>query len=484
MLLSGNALAIQKPPMEFGNAEKVMVYSDGKVHAVVANNARGAIYGGVWSEGTGQFVTHYGKPSYVTNGNVVSNNTVQANIRQKVAKREVIAKVFANGKGIGARVLLRGLPIVGQLATAWHLVDAVAKANGYSWSDEHKNWVKPTDGQLSFLMRTSDPGSFRRGEKHSYRELENWCNKRSGSGGSRDCSIPQAAVLTGEQLWQAALQLCGSHTISIDAGRVFKTVQADGFDAHSFCAYGIYTFPWGVVSGPLADKMVPLTEQEFQKLADAPSEEEPAKWVDAAGRKNLNWSKPEVTVPDGSVAQSSTYTNEKGQAGQTRWTFNTPQGATSSTAKEEFHLRPDLTPDSAEAPRIKTPPKSSTENTNLPSSETESSGDGKKPPPPSESDLCDKYPDILACQQMGEAEESIFDGLKIPEVTDDRTWEEDQFLPSDGQCPKPKHFSVWGKRFEVSYEPLCELMRKIRFMVLIAFILMSARIVFGGLRSK
>uniref|UniRef100_UPI0026EB879E IgG-binding virulence factor TspB family protein n=1 Tax=Conchiformibius steedae TaxID=153493 RepID=UPI0026EB879E len=394
------------------------------------------------------------------------------------AKREVIAKVFANGKGIGARVLLRGLPLVGQLATAWDIVNAIATDNGYNWSDEHRNWVKPTDGQLSFFMRTSDPIAFRRGQAHTYRDLENWCNKPSSSGGSRDCSIPQATTLTGEPLGKAKLSLCGSFKIGDEV------VAADHLHVHGYCAKGIYFVRWGVVSGPLIDKFIPLTEEEFQKLADAPSEESPAKWVDAAGRKNLNWSKPEVTVPDGSVAQSSTYTNEKGQAGQTRWTFSTPKGATSSTANEEFHLRPDLQPDSAEAPRIKTPPKSSTASTNLPSGETESGGNGKKPPPPSESDLCDKYPDILACQQMGEAEESIFDGLKIPETIDERTWEEDQFLPSDGQCPKPKHFSVWGKRFEVSYEPLCELMRQIRFMVLIAFILMSARIVFGGLRSK
>ena len=59
-----------------------------------------------------------------------SVNTVPATVTQTVPKREVMSKVFRNGRAIGARVLTKGIPIVGQLALAWELADTVAKQKG------------------------------------------------------------------------------------------------------------------------------------------------------------------------------------------------------------------------------------------------------------------------------------------------------------------------------------------------------------------
>ncbi|MEF1225934.1 IgG-binding virulence factor TspB family protein, partial [Neisseria gonorrhoeae] len=40
---------------------------------------------------------------------------------------------------------------------------------------------------------------------------------------------------------------------------------------------------------------------------------------------------------------------------------------------------------------------------------------------------------------------------------------------------------VFGRQYRASYEPLCVFAEKIRFAVLLAFIIMSAFVVFGSL---
>ncbi|ENS8003163.1 T cell/B cell stimulating protein TspB, partial [Neisseria gonorrhoeae] len=47
--------------------------------------------------------------------------------------------------------------------------------------------------------------------------------------------------------------------------------------------------------------------------------------------------------------------------------------------------------------------------------------------------------------------------------------------------PQPKTFHVFGRQYRASYEPLCVFAEKIRFAVLLAFIIMSAFVVFGSL---
>lgn len=84
---------------------------------------------------------------------------------------------------------------------------------------------------------------------------------------------------------------------------------------------------------------------------------------------------------------------------------------------------------------------------------------------------------------MGKPEEGMFDAISIPQTTDDRTWTSDDFLPPNGVCPQPKSFNIWGKPVQISYEPLCVFMEKVRFAVLLGFIIMSAFIVFGSLRK-
>ena len=191
-----------------------------------------------------------------------------------------------------------------------------------------------------------------------------------------------------------------------------------------------------------------------------------------------------------------------------------------STAKVETTQRPDLDPGSSEAPKSKPDGKPDGNPDGKPDGNPDGKPDKKpddkpdsddkpdkrpddKPDPdddPSDKDkrkedkkddkkeeskglLCDFFPDILACDKMGKPEEGMFDAISIPQTTDDRTWSSDDFLPPNGVCPQPKSFNIWGKPVQISYEPLCVFMEKVRFAVLLGFIIMSAFIVFGSLRK-
>lgn len=261
----------------------------------------------------------------------------------------------------------------------------------------------------------------------------------------------------------------------------------------------------------LNDKEI-LDLEKFLKIATPSIDANPTPFVEGTG-------KPEyienIKVPAGTVVTIGPFTPENGKPVQITITFGQDSNG-NSTAKVETTQRPDLDPGSSEAPKSKPD--------GNPDGKPDGNPDGKpdkkpddnpdsddkpdkrpddKPDPdddPSDKDkrkedkkddkkeeskglLCDFFPDILACDKMGKPEEGMFDAISIPQTTDDRTWSSDDFLPPNGVCPQPKSFNIWGKPVQISYEPLCVFMEKVRFAVLLGFIIMSAFIVFGSLRK-
>ncbi|MCP1773405.1 hypothetical protein J2T38_002254 [Neisseria perflava] len=203
-----------------------------------------------------------------------------------------------------------------------------------------------------------------------------------------------------------------------------------------------------------------------------------------------------ISVPAGTVVTIGPYTDTDGKVKQATITFQQSEsGETTADVQEEE--RPDLTPNSEEAPSVEPEEETGTGSgsetgtgTGTGSSTGTSTGTDTgtstrtETQPQEQSFLCDLFPDILACQKMGEPSEETFEEISIPQATDDTTWKPDSFLAPNGVCPQLKSFSVWGKSVEISYEPLCVLMEQVRFAVLLAFIVISAYISFGGLRSK
>ena len=278
----------------------------------------------------------------------------------------------------------------------------------------------------------------------------------------------------------------------------------------------------------------PIPQSVFDKAVQPSADASPSKYVNATANQDGSVpgeSQGNPTVPNGTVLTLGPATGPDNKPVQVTITFNTSSGGNTS-ADVKVTPRPDLTPGSPAAPNYTpapVPPPATTPTTtpgdngkpdgqpnktpddnpkDNPKPEPDDSPSGKdkpkpddKPDPDGKDDpkkderpkedekpkesgglLCDVFPNILACDKMGKPEEGMFDAISIPQTTDDRTWSSDDFLPANGVCPQPKTFSVWGKTMTVSYEPLCTFAEKVRFAVLLSFIIMSAFIVFGSLK--
>ena len=229
----------------------------------------------------------------------------------------------------------------------------------------------------------------------------------------------------------------------------------------------------------------------------------PDKYIQATGYPGYS---EKVEVAPGTKVNMGPVTDRNGNPVQVVATFGRDsQGNT--TVDVQVIPRPDLTPGSVEAPETKPKP-APTPETNPKEKENprEEDQDNPKPTPtpgetpsPNESPkdrreekkpdgngglLCDLFPKILACAEMGEPSENDFEGIAIPKAVNEETWSPDNMFPSSGVCPKDKTFHVFGKAFSVSYQPLCTLMENVRFAVIIGFIIMSAFITFGSLRKE
>lgn len=249
-----------------------------------------------------------------------------------------------------------------------------------------------------------------------------------------------------------------------------------------------------------------LDSQEFLKIATPSIDSNPTPFVEGTGKPEYN---EKVSVPAGTVVTIGPVTPENGKPVQITITFGKDSNG-NSTADVATTQRPDLTPGGSEAPNTKPDPDPAPNPDGKPDKKPDDNPDSDdkpdkrpddKPDPdddPSDKRkedkkdnkkeeskglLCDFFPDILACDKMGKPEEGMFDAISIPQTTDDRTWSSDDFLPPNGVCPQPKSFNIWGKPVQISYEPLCVFMEKVRFAVLLGFIIMSAFIVFGSLRK-
>ena len=404
----------------------------------------------------------------------VSNTVVRGTVTQTVAKRTVMQNLLANARR-GGRFLgrggLGGIAAGYVLEAAYDLVKEKLAEKGYKWDDKEGDFVNPHE----YTVECRSIGASREMGSDSSR---NYGFTPCGGISSYARKMPDVAL-------SVYAGICQQNISEVDA---FAKVTGDADFAlcHGTRKNG-NDLHWYMQLRTVLNKNRAITQSEFDEIILPEADKNPTPYVNASGDGEGNIpgaSKPEVYLLPGQIVQSDPYTNpQTGLPEQARWETSDDPSApgVKSKVRETITPRPDLKPDSPEAPRAKLP-------------EKEKDGAGKDKDGKSDADkdkkqgdtggLCEKHPEILACQKMGDVKGKEFDDIKIPHVTDDRTWQPDDFLPSDGVCPQPKTFHVMGKAFSVSYEPLCELMRKVRFIILIAFILMSAYVTFGGLRKE
>lgn len=395
----------------------------------------------------------------------VSVGSVSGTISHEVSKQTVLNKVWQNGKAAAAF----GGRLLNPLAkayVAYEILNGIAMAKDYFWDEDKKNWYRAQVQPTTMLVKTNHYISLTSNPKTAD-EIEAWCAEKS----DRTCAIRILEGATSQEISQAAIDFCGSFT------KNGKTYVTDRRDAQSGCLSGINGIGIGVKSVPLKEA-IPFTREDFMEVAQTAADAAVARYINAANLVDADWSAPEVYVIPGTVAQSAPYTDpQTGQAQQTRWDFG-QDSAGKTTVRETILPRPDLTPKSPEAPAVDPQDQPKPGEDTKPDTGTGSGGST----PPNNPDLCALHPNILACQEMGKPEPGIFDEISIPHMTDETRYSPDDILPDNGVCPQPKTFMVYGKSIQISYDPLCRFMENIRGMVLIAFGLMTAFVIFGSLR--
>ena len=213
----------------------------------------------------------------------------------------------------------------------------------------------------------------------------------------------------------------------------------------------------------------PITQDEFDSIMIPIADPDPTSYV-VASQSSQN-SLPDslkdednLNRPVGSASvETDVYTHPiSKKAQQSKYDITVNADGTWSV-KETVTMRPDLDGQTDVAPETKVP------------DDTNTGTGGETTPETEQTPFCELYPDVLACQKMGDGSEaeSIFSDIKIPEITNPAEFKLDNFLPDNGSCPAPKTYSTSHGSIIYSYEKHCEVARTLR-PFLIAFASVTA----------
>ena len=432
----------------------------------------------------------------------LAKQTVNATVEATVSRKAVLSGAFGLvKKGAQLAVSSRGNLYLGGALLAYEAYQAVnptLESAGYHYSENADSYLKVYDNALCLRKFRSEPGYY--------------------SCVGVDSSVMLALSKGGQSAKDAQTLL--TMQVQSDYGKIHKDLMDMYYgDEYSRTSPNCFWNGWGVSCDIktlsvaytfIKNYSEELTPDKFLEIATNTIDSNPTPFIEGSGRPGYN---EKVSVPAGTVVTIGPVTPENGKPVQITITFGQDSNG-NTTANVATTQRPDLTPGGSEAPNTKPDPDPKPNPDGKPDKKPDDKPDSDdkpdkrpddKPDPdddPSDKDkdkrkedkkddkkeeskglLCDFFPDILACDKMGKPEEGMFDDIKIPQVTDENTWDSDNFLPPNGVCPQPKSFNIWGRPVQISYEPLCVFMEKVRFAVLLGFIIMSAFIVFGSLRK-
>ena len=442
---------------------------------------------------------------------------INAKITASVSRAGVLAGVGALVRQ-GAKLGTRAVPYVGTALLAYDIykeLNPELEKAGYKYSEDIGDYVKHYDKALCLGRFREEPGYY------SCLGIDSSELLALDKGGQRAKETQDLLVRRVRSEFERLADQLGK-----DHGEryLFKDIQWCVYHGNGSvgCYFGkdrLYGLSFELKEKQTDSKPDP---NSFNDLIAKKVDENPDKFIKAT---NFPGYKEDVEVAPGTKLNIGPVTDKSGNPVQVLVSFGRDsQGKT--TADVQVTPRPDLTPGSVEAPNVRPSPDTSP-STNPSNNPNPNENPGTRPNPEPAPDtnpepnlkpgtspgspvipgtapangrdgkdgqdgkdgkdggfLCRYFPTILACQEMGKPTDGMFDDITIPQVTDDKTWSSDDFLPSNGVCPQPKTFHVFGKRYEASYEPLCVFAEKIRFAVLLAFIIMSAFVVFGSLRKE
>lgn len=440
----------------------------------------------------------------------LSKQTVSATVEAQVSRKTVLSGAFnlvKRGAALGTR--LSGWGTAAYFAyEAYQAVKSDLEFEGYKWDEAKEEFLKEWPARNCIWVRdesdrvqdvacygvdSSVLSAYRKGGK-SQREAEELMKGQMEklAGPFWEKRKKELDKDLGNKFWEYYhLDEC---KFDLNGGGCSVKRGSDGRSSVSFRL-------------KMRDTEV-LTQEKFLQISTPSIDANPTPFVEGTGKPEY---KENIKVPAGTVVTIGPVTPENGKPVQITITFGQDSNG-NTTANVATTQRPDLTPGGSEAPNTKPDPDPTPNPDGKPDKKPDDKPDpdgnpDKRPDDKPDDDpsdkrkedkkedkkddkkeeskglLCDFFPDILACDKMGKPEEGMFDAISIPQTTDDRTWSSDDFLPPNGVCPQPKSFNIWGKPVQISYEPLCVFMEKVRFAVLLGFIIMSAFIVFGSLRK-
>lgn len=395
---------------------------------------------------------------------VVSTSPVRGTVIQTIPKSTVLKRALATAKA-GAAMIARNTPL-GRAVTFCSLVCpflSEEKNGGYRFEEESGEFYASGSYTHILELKTNDEG--RIGWKTIFKAPTmsgNFDFVVSNHKASLDAACRNDTHGIGAKVW-GEKGYAISHTGSRDC---FAEKNGD------------VRF-WGITNlNPISKKDRVLTEERFVELMEALIDSDPNKYLPYIELEEKDYSDTKVLILDGSFAQSAPYTNpQTGQAEQATWRFSTAGAGENAqtTVSETILPRPDLKPYSQEAPLAEMLPE--------PKPQTDNGEDGENRQPADTESLCEKHPDILACDKQPEKQEASAPALAVPVEEIPVVFEPDGIFPDSGTCPDSVSFDVSiggsSKTFAFEYIRVCDTASRLR-----GFILAMAWLVVAVLATK
>ena len=401
-------------------------------------------------------------PAVVVGSNgAQSADAIPAAYRVVTDKRKVFASILSKARAAGPILKNIGSATVrfGWQAIVFNLVTNAIFGSKFSWNDDRNDFVRPADDNTYIVIASKKSQNVVNDSGLTSLQVENICKFKLDG----DCELLDYAK--GRQAAQAVADAyCQSKTF-VDNGKTYH------YETTGWGGKCVSSNPQRINmdSGVLIFKYVdyvPMTLDEFIEEGTPEAAESPDEWVKTSEVQPDG--EPKILVTDGTIAQSRPYTDPAdGKAKQSKWTFNSD-----GSVKEVITDRPDLTPDSPQAPKL--------DPSALPDGKTDNPGKKKQPPSqPPPIDLCKEHPDILACDTVPDAPESKEPKLDIPTETHDLLFAPATIFPDSGVCPAPISFElsipfVGSKTFAFDTTYICEVATKLRGLIIAVAWLVAA----------
>ena len=382
----------------------------------------------------------------------MTNTSVPVVLEHQVTKKAVLQSMFSKVSQYAKNPLVGRAGWVG-LAASFAIPYIIDE---FYLDEDAGAWV--TVDNYYFLVVTSQYNASSIGPFSSPAKMEEFCQSKSTT-----CSVsmqfPASAGAT-----DMRLEHCKNYSWKSSSGITYTGDSLNGNRCMNRLA--------NVVGGPYVS-VVRINQQremsydDFERLTLPVADADPSPWVNYS-RPSQNEAPPSfayvgVTAQSGATANTDPYTDPfDGKAKETKITINTD----GKTVTLDHTLRPDLQGQTDVAP-VPTP---------IPDNDKETNPETKPETNPASTPVqCDKYPDTLGCEKMGDGSEaeSIFSDIKIPEITNPAEFKLDNFLPDNGSCPAPKTYSTSHGSIIYSYEKHCDVARTLR-PFLIAFASVTA----------